>query len=181
MREGFIKKQAEAYRDAKVHLGPWRSYAKEVVEQWREINHPIRLVDDALSYLDPLELRADIKAGRPIKVWGNGEFDSTHPLLTITWNPVDGTIGRYAAYHLSRALHDYCIHNRLRLSFSPTDELYGALASRFDFSQSAQAAQWTDDVAMGCYYAHFGKWPEIQRPVVVKPDWEGLKEYLAGN
>jgi hypothetical protein len=84
-------------------------------------------------------------------------------------------------YQISRALHDYSVHNKLMRGFSPHDELLGALGTRYDFSKWAQYAQWTDDVAMGCYYAHFGKWPEVQHPVIVEPDWNGLMEYLDGE
>lgn len=71
-----------------------------MVEQWREISHPIQLVESAVTYLHPKELRKDIREGRPIKV---------------------------------------------------------------------------------CYYSHFGKWPEIQAPVIVEPDWDGLREFLDGK
>lgn len=170
----FVQQQAEAYRDAPVRIAPWNYYVKEVVTQWREIDHPIVLVDSALSYLDASELRADIEGSIPMKVWKGGTFDE--------WHPLNGQYktgsGLLLGYQISRALHDYRAHNEMRFGFSPLDELGAAYRTRVDFSILAQRAQWTDDVAMGCYYAHFGKWPEIQRPIIVEPDWQGLKEYL---
>jgi len=191
LTKGFIQTQAEAYRDAKVRIKPWAYYAQEVVDQWKEIDRPIELVDSAVSYLSPAHLRVDIKNGRPIKVWSGGTFDPTHPLAevmrgrcSLAWRTHEysvRTLVNMSVCHISRALHDYKVHNLLRFSFSPVDELRGALASRSDFSNLAQIAQWTDDVAMGCYYAHYGRWPEVQYPVVVKPDWDGLREYLDGK
>lgn len=182
MPKGFVQRQAEAYVSAPVRLKHWQAYADEVVEQWREINHPIVLVDSALTYLHPKELRADIKARNPIKVWCGGAFRLDHPLAyaEIGIRPVcsDASLRKY---QISRALHDYQVHYRGAFSFSPHDELLGALASRHDFSQWAKWAQWTDDVSMGCYYAHFGKWPEVQAPVVVEPRWDELMDYLDGR
>jgi len=179
MLKGFVQRQAEAYAAAPIRYKYWQHYAEEVMEQWKEIDHPIVLHPDALTYLSPRALWEDIKAGRPIKVWSGGAFTMSHPLFRVQLPRSGGRF--YTAYQISRALHDYQVHYRLRYSFSPYDELLGALASRHDFSRTAQYAQWTDDVAMGCHYAHFGKWPEVQRPVIVEPDWDGLREYLDGK
>lgn len=182
MSKGFVQRQAEAYLAGTIRVKPWQAYANEVVEQWREIDHPIELVDSAITYLHPKELRKDILAGRPIKVWSGGKFDVSHPLAQYGFVGFPaGPHQSITKYQISRALHDYEVHYKLRYSFSPHDELLGALASRHDFSQWAQRAQWTDDVAMGCYYAHFGKWPPVQYPIVVEPDWDGLVEYLDGK
>lgn len=181
MSKGFVQIQAEAYATAVVRLKPWQCYADEVVEQWKEIDHPIVLVDSAMTYLHTKELRKDIIAQRPIKVWAGGAFRLDHPLAYTAdgIKPV-GSTASLRKYQVSRALHDVLAHHRLRFSFSPHDELLAALATRHDFSQWAQRAQWTDDVAMGCYYTHFGKWPEVQHPVIVEPDWQGLIDYVDG-
>ena len=178
--KGFVQRQAEAYATAPTRLKPWAHYCQEVVEHWREIDHPIVLVDGALTYLHPKELRKDIRAGKPIRVWCGGAFELSHPLVERVggFALVSET---YRVYQISRALHDYQAHYKGMFSFSPHDELLAALATRHDFSQWAQRAQWTDDVAMGCYYAHFGKWPEVQSPVIVEPDWNGLMDYLDGR
>ncbi len=182
MPKGFVQRQAEAYAIAPRGTKKWAHYSQEVVEQWRLIDYPIELVDSALTYLHPKELRKDIKAGRPIKVWCGGAFALDHPLTErVLINPSVQSQRQAAVYQISRALHDYTVHNRLMRGFSPHDELLGALGTRHEFSKWAQYAQWTDDVAMGCYYAHFGKWPEIQHPVIVEPDWDGLMEYLDGE
>lgn len=180
MAKGFVQRQAEAYSTAPTRLKPWQNYANEVVEQWKGIDHPIELVDSALTYLHPKELRKDIIAGNRIKVWCGGAFRMDHPLVERVLMEVREERRSYTVYQISRALHDYRVHYQLRMTFSPHDELLGALGSRHDFSQWAQRAQWTDDVAMGCFYAHFGKWPDIQAPRVVEPDWEGLLQYVDG-
>lgn len=178
-RKGFVQRQAELYATAPICLRPWTHYCQEVVEQWREIDHPITLVNSALTYLHPSRLRKDIRAGLPIRVWCGGAFILNHPLVERVC--LGSQLKTFAAYQISRALHDYNVHYKGMFSFSPHDELRGALATRYDFSPEAQRAQWTDDVAMGCYYAHFGKWPEIQEPIVVEPDWQGLMDYLNGR
>ena len=128
MNKGFVQRQAELYATAPVRLKPWANYAQEVVEQWREIDHPIQLVDSALTYLHPKELRKDIKAGKPIKVWSGGAFRMDHPLAEreLGIYPI-GSQCSLTKYQISRALHDYQVHYKLLRSFSPHDELLGAL------------------------------------------------------
>lgn len=173
---GFIARQAIAYADATEQLTPWIAYGREVVEQWAYINHPIQPVNDAVSYLNVTQLCKDILTGKPIRVWAGGKFSGNHPLKS--WTYIGDPLGNVPVFMVSRVLHDYNAHYRQGYSFSPMDDLIAARVTRLDFSQQAQLAQWTDDVAMSCYYAYFGKWPEVQRPVIVKPDWEGLEEYI---
>lgn len=178
----FIERQAKLYAIAPWNPEPWGAYAKEVREHWEGMAKDglrITLVDSALSYLDVQQLRRDVDLGNPIRVWSGGNFAPTHPLAASTG--IRDVNGKYLKhYHLSRAVHDVQAHNDIGYSFSSMDELRGALATKRYFTPLAQSAQWTDDVAMGCYYAHYGTWPTVQKPVIVEPDWEGLEGYLNG-
>jgi len=175
----FIKRNAEAYRDATetaAGIASWGVYAAEVIDQWSKlrclgVDEPYSLLlVPGQPYATIAELRDDVLGGRLVKVWAGGRFSHNHPITRRT--------GHVHAYHLSRALHDVVSHVRRGFDFTSDHEMAAGLRTRGDFSTAAHAAQYTDDVAMGCYYKHFGYWPEIQRPVVVEPDWEGLRRYL---
>lgn len=175
MKKDFIRIQAEAYRYAPIHLKPWEAYVQEVLDHYADLGfYPIQQVPSATPYINHWELINDCRAQRPIKAWGGGNFHPAHPLRRHAFG--------IPAYVISRVVHDIMTHVKrgCSYSFSTYDELRAALLSHraVDFSPQAQRAQWTDDVAMSCSYAHFGKWPEIQRPVIVEPDWKGLEEYL---
>lgn len=175
---GFVQRQAEAYKQADWQLAPWKAYADEVLKQWEALGYSggIQLVSSANTYLTQAQLTQDIKSGEPIRVWRGGRFYAEHPLTGEQFVRYSGRV--FQRYQISRALHDYTAHYKRKWSFSAWDELCAAYHGRRDFGELAQRAQWTDDVAMSCYYSHFGEWPKIQYPKIVEPDWKGLREFL---
>lgn len=168
----FIHKNALLYKDASADLLPWYAFACDTVRLFRELNCPILIDDNASTYLSAVDISKAIKAGDPLKVWRGGEFSPSHPM-----NQKDPVTG-FKIHVLARAVHDILVHDQAGMTFELLGELNGALHSRKHYSVLAQPALWTDDVAMGAHYAHFGEWPKVQWPVIVQPDWEGLEEFL---
>ena len=164
----------DSYENAQRRLLPWFAFAVDTVKLFQDINYPIQVQESVSPYLMAADVSRDIAAGVPLRVWQGGQFSLDHPM-----NQVDPTSG-HKIYVLARAVHDHLVHHEGDYTFEPIGELRGALASRNHYSELALPALWTDDVAMGCHYAHFGEWPKIQRPVICTPDWEGLEEYLKG-
>lgn len=172
----FIQRQALAYKAVQAVqapcLLPWFAFAVDTVKLFHNINYPIQVQESVSPYLRAGDIRKVVTARETLLVWQGGEFSPDHPM-----NQVDPTSG-HKIYVLARAVHDYLVHYEYGYTFETGGELRGALASRKHYSELALPALWTDDVAMGCHYAHFGEWPEIQRPVICTPDWEGLEAYL---
>ena len=192
--ERFIREVAEEYDEVNnrqsfgingdmsgvpaAHYEAWSHYAAQITAQWRCLPRKPRIEYWGYEpYIDVVHLRRDVLYLDRLMVWDGLPFADNHP---AQW-----TVHMHTEFHklayLVRALHDIRVHIIGGLGFDFKDELRGALLERPNFAGDASPAQWTDDVGIACYREYFGKWPEVQRPVIITPRWEELEELLRGE
>ena len=151
----------------------WEKYAQAVTANWRARN-PHRAIllttSKGQPYATAEALRSDYQQYSRIRVWDGMPFSGDHPM--------GRTRPTFPAAYYARAFHDLLEHVDGGLGFDFLSELKAAQRQRRHYPADLQPIVWTDDVAIACYREHFGQWPTIQYPVVLKPEWPRLARYI---
>lgn len=154
----------------------WEKYAYEVVKNWRACKPTpeLKIISPMLQPYETVEaLRQDVRHHNRLWVWGGLPFSEDHPM-----RQPEGRSALYPAAYYARAFHDLLEHVDGGLGFDFISELKAAERQRRHYPDDLQPVVWTDDVAIGCYREYFGQWPDVQCPVVLKPDWPRLARYI---